>query len=188
MRETWVRPLDWEDPLEKGIRLTHSNVLAWRIPWTVYGEGWVEIYGSGNLQNEERQFTIPFSPLDDSVSLCLLKVRFLLNHKSENPDFFLLRLLFTAANCNGWLLNSRWKSSVRLWMRLSCLLAQCFVHSSDLIVDWMNPFSSPWCWELAIELSLRVGISFRAWESIHFCIMLRKKAFKFVFVYIVFLF
>ena len=28
MRETWVRPLDGEDPLEKGKRLTHSNVLA----------------------------------------------------------------------------------------------------------------------------------------------------------------
>ena len=25
---------DWEDPLEKGTA-THSNILAWRIPWTV---------------------------------------------------------------------------------------------------------------------------------------------------------
>ena len=31
MRETWVRPLDWEDPLEKG-KATHSSMLAWRIP------------------------------------------------------------------------------------------------------------------------------------------------------------
>ena len=23
----------WEDPLEKGMA-THSNILAWRIPWT----------------------------------------------------------------------------------------------------------------------------------------------------------
>ena len=28
-----VRPLDWEDPLEEGMR-THSSILAWRIPWT----------------------------------------------------------------------------------------------------------------------------------------------------------
>ena len=28
-----VRSLDWEDPLEKGMA-THSNILAWRIPWT----------------------------------------------------------------------------------------------------------------------------------------------------------
>jgi len=34
MRETWVRPLDWEDPLEKG-KATHSSILAWRIPQTV---------------------------------------------------------------------------------------------------------------------------------------------------------
>ena len=30
-RETWVRSLGWEDPLEEGMG-THSSVLAWRIP------------------------------------------------------------------------------------------------------------------------------------------------------------
>ena len=34
VRETWVRFLGWEDPLEKG-KATHSSILAWRIPWTV---------------------------------------------------------------------------------------------------------------------------------------------------------
>ena len=34
MRETWVRSLGWEDPLEKG-KVAHSIILAWRIPWTV---------------------------------------------------------------------------------------------------------------------------------------------------------
>ena len=33
VQETWVRPLGQDDPLEKGVA-THSNVLAWRIPWT----------------------------------------------------------------------------------------------------------------------------------------------------------
>ena len=33
MWETWVQFLGWEDPLEKGIA-THSNILAWRSPWT----------------------------------------------------------------------------------------------------------------------------------------------------------
>ena len=33
MRETQVRSLGWEDPLEKE-RATHSCILAWRIPWT----------------------------------------------------------------------------------------------------------------------------------------------------------
>ena len=31
MWETWVRSLDWEDPLEEGME-THSSVLAWRTP------------------------------------------------------------------------------------------------------------------------------------------------------------
>ena len=31
--ETWVQSLGWEDPLEKGMA-THSNILAWGIPWT----------------------------------------------------------------------------------------------------------------------------------------------------------
>ena len=33
MRETWVRSLGGEDPLEKETT-THSSILAWRIPWT----------------------------------------------------------------------------------------------------------------------------------------------------------
>ena len=33
MRETWVRSLGQEDPLEKEMS-THSSILAWRIPWT----------------------------------------------------------------------------------------------------------------------------------------------------------
>ena len=33
MQETRVRSLGWEDPLEKEM-VTHSSILAWRIPWT----------------------------------------------------------------------------------------------------------------------------------------------------------
>ena len=33
VRETRVRSLGWEDPLEKEMA-THSSILAWRIPWT----------------------------------------------------------------------------------------------------------------------------------------------------------
>ena len=32
LRETWVRSLGREDPLEKETA-THSSILAWRIPW-----------------------------------------------------------------------------------------------------------------------------------------------------------
>ena len=37
VQEIWVRILDWEDPLEKGMAI-HSSILAWRIPWT--GGAW----------------------------------------------------------------------------------------------------------------------------------------------------
>ena len=38
MRETWIRSLGWEDPLEMG-KATHSSILAWRIPWTEQSMG-----------------------------------------------------------------------------------------------------------------------------------------------------
>ena len=33
MQETWIQSLGQEDPLEKKMA-SHSNILAWRIPWT----------------------------------------------------------------------------------------------------------------------------------------------------------
>ena len=32
VRETWVRSLGQENPLEKEM-VTHSSILAWKIPW-----------------------------------------------------------------------------------------------------------------------------------------------------------
>ena len=32
-RGTWIRPLGWEDPLEKRMA-TQSSILSWEIPWT----------------------------------------------------------------------------------------------------------------------------------------------------------
>ena len=31
MQETWVRSLDWADPLKEGMA-THASILPWRIP------------------------------------------------------------------------------------------------------------------------------------------------------------
>ena len=33
MWKTWIQPLGWEDPLEKGTAI-HTSILAWRYPWT----------------------------------------------------------------------------------------------------------------------------------------------------------
>ena len=38
IQETWVGSLGQEDLLEKGMA-AHSNILAWRIPWTEEPDG-----------------------------------------------------------------------------------------------------------------------------------------------------
>ena len=38
VRETWVRSLGREDPLEKG-KAAGCSILAWRIPWTIQSMG-----------------------------------------------------------------------------------------------------------------------------------------------------
>ena len=45
LQEMQVQSLGREDPLEEGMA-THSNILAWRIPWTE---------GPGGLQSIEAQ-------------------------------------------------------------------------------------------------------------------------------------
>ena len=53
MQETWVQSLGWEDPLEKG-KATHSNILYWRIPWTV------QSMGSQRVRHDITTFTFSF--------------------------------------------------------------------------------------------------------------------------------
>jgi len=48
MQETWVRSLDWEDPLEEGM-ITHSSILAWRIPMD-RGASWATLHGVTKTQ------------------------------------------------------------------------------------------------------------------------------------------
>ena len=43
VQETWVQSLGQEDSLQKEMA-THSNILAWRIPWTE---------GPGGLQSTQ---------------------------------------------------------------------------------------------------------------------------------------
>ena len=48
MRETWVRSLGWEDPLDEGMA-THSSILAWRIPMD-RGGWWATVHGVAKSQ------------------------------------------------------------------------------------------------------------------------------------------
>ena len=56
--ETWVRSLDWDDPLEKEMA-TLSNMLAWKIPW-MEKPGWLQSMGlqkmGHNLGTKQQQF------------------------------------------------------------------------------------------------------------------------------------
>ena len=52
MQELWVQSLSWDDPLEKGMA-THSNILAWRFPWTEE-PGRLQSVGRKELDTTER--------------------------------------------------------------------------------------------------------------------------------------
>ena len=49
MQETLVWSLDQEDPLEEGMA-THSNILAWEIPWTEEPSG-LQFTGSQRVRH-----------------------------------------------------------------------------------------------------------------------------------------
>ena len=98
MRETWVWSLGWEDPLEKG-KAPHTNILAWRIPWTVEsmeswraGHNWAifqkkkrtEIFGG------EKQIFISIHGKDHMISPPLWmknEYTIFLNKRHQNKNF-----------------------------------------------------------------------------------------------------
>ena len=50
MQETQVQSLGREDPLENG-KVTHSSILAWRIPWTEEPGG-LQSMGSQRIRHD----------------------------------------------------------------------------------------------------------------------------------------
>ena len=59
VRETQVRSLGWEDPLEKEMA-THSSILAWKIPWTEE-PGRLQSLGLQKSRTRLSDFTFTFS-------------------------------------------------------------------------------------------------------------------------------
>ena len=59
VRETQVRSLGWEDPLEKEMA-THSSILAWKIPWTEEPGG-LQSLGLQKSRTRLSDFTFTFS-------------------------------------------------------------------------------------------------------------------------------
>ena len=64
VRETWVRTLGREDPLEKEMA-THSSILTWRIPWTEEPGG-LQSMGSQRLSDFTSFFNFSFPFIDFS--------------------------------------------------------------------------------------------------------------------------
>ena len=70
MQETQVQSQDQEDPLEKGMA-THSNILAWGIPWTGEPGGLHSPWGCKELDTTERlTFSLLSSPLGRVGMVC----------------------------------------------------------------------------------------------------------------------
>ena len=59
MQKTRVRSLGQEDPLEKRMA-THSNILAWRIPWTEEPGG-PQSMGSQRVRHDWETNTFSFT-------------------------------------------------------------------------------------------------------------------------------
>ena len=58
MRETRVRSLGWEDPLEKEMA-THSSTIAWKFPWTEE-PGRLQSMGSQRVGHDLAHFQVKY--------------------------------------------------------------------------------------------------------------------------------
>ena len=61
MQETWIWSLGGEEPLEEGMA-THSNILAWEIPWTEEPVG-LQSMGLQRIRHDRATNTCTFSPI-----------------------------------------------------------------------------------------------------------------------------
>ena len=59
MRETRVRSLGWEDPLEKEMA-THYSTLAWKMPWTEEHGSLHTVHGVAKSWTRLSDFTFTF--------------------------------------------------------------------------------------------------------------------------------
>ena len=103
MRETWVRSLDWEDPLEKG-KAIHSSILAWRIPGVTKSQTHLSNFHFMNLVTLlHTSFCVDLSiPLGVHLNVKLLS--HVVTHFEELPNSFpkwLHHCISPAAACEG---------------------------------------------------------------------------------------
>ena len=72
MRETWVRSLGQEDPLEKEMA-THSSIHAWKIPWTEEPGGLYSPWGRKESDTTEQPHFTSLQPYNAQQKAFLQK-------------------------------------------------------------------------------------------------------------------
>ena len=124
MQDTWVRSLVREDPLEKEMAI-HSNILAWRIPWTEEPGG----LQSTRSQRVEYEWTTSLSHFLYMLFNCGIMDK-------------TLRVLWTAGTSNQSTLKeiSPEYSLEGLMLKLKL---QYLGHLMWRATHWKRP----WCWE-----------------------------------------
>ena len=70
MQETQVPSMSQQDPLEKGM-VTHSSILAWRIPWTEEPDG---LQSMGLRRVRQFWMTNAFTHNQKQVKLAVKKI------------------------------------------------------------------------------------------------------------------
>ena len=140
MWETWVQSLGWEDPLEKG-KATCSNILAWRIPWTV------KFMGCQRVRHDWMTFAFTFHFilwfLNVDVQPChlpLYHVQLIFIHGPKLPGSYAI-LFFTASDCTFWH-QPHPQLSFPLWPRQFILIdaiSNCPLFSLSNILNILQP-------------------------------------------------
>ena len=73
MQEIRVQSLGQEDPLEEEMA-THSNILAWEIPWTAEEPGRLQSMGSQRVRHDSVTNTFTFFKCKLTVNIPKTKV------------------------------------------------------------------------------------------------------------------
>ena len=149
VRETQVRSLDQEDPLEKEMA-THSSILVWKIPW-MEEPGQLQSEGSQRVGHNWTTSLSFFFFLYGCESWTIKKA------ERQRIDTFklwcwrrLLRVPWTARRSTSQserksTLNIHWKD----W---------CWRWSSNTLATWCEElihWKRPWCWERSRDLRKR---------------------------------
>ena len=130
VRETWVRFLDREDPLEEGMR-AHSSILSWRILMD-RGAWWAMIHGVAKSQTWLRD-----QEQNSNILLTVMINNFVPKYAYGKKIFLISYLWNLLTTKNPSLLFDSTCKIVRGFHLLVCLLILVFKYIRVLLM-WFN--------------------------------------------------